>query len=69
MDIGELWLRENDPLYDKTEQRARLPHPYLTARQEKVRARLEIPVSSLWYCREKLNLSDNDARQIIEQLK
>ena len=69
MDIGELWLRENDPLYNKTEQRSRLPHPYLTARQEKVRARLEIPASSLWHYREKLGLSDDNARQVIEQLK
>ena len=69
MDIGELWLRQNDPLYDKTEKRARLPYPYLTARQDKVRNGSEIPISNLWACRAKLGLTDEEARNIIEQFK
>lgn len=69
MDIAEIWLKENDPLYNKPEQRARLPYPYLTAYQERWRERKEIPISNLWACREKLKLSDEEAQNIIEHLK
>jgi len=69
MDDAEKWLMKNDPLYYKPEQRARLPHPYLTAYQLRWRASKEIPVSNLWACRGKLGLNDDDAQEIIEQLK
>ncbi len=69
MDIGEQWLKENDHLYDQPGARSRLAHPYLTARQERIRAKHEIPASNIWQCRSKLNLSDDDARELINYFK
>ncbi len=69
MDIGEQWLKENDPLYIHSEKRSRLSHPYLTDYQVRWRAKHEIPASNIWQCRSKLNLSDDDARELINYFK
>ena len=69
MDMGERWLKQNDPLYYKAGSRKRLQCPYLTEWQMEKRESREIPASCAWVMKEELGLTDEEAKYIIEQFK
>ena len=69
MDEAERWLAKNDPDFSDYRRRRNSEYPYHTARQEFLRKQQEIPISNLWDIRAKLNLTDEQAREIIESMK
>ena len=48
-DMADKWLRENDPYYtNKSGHKSKtISNPYDTARQERTKAEIEIPISNL----------------------
>ena len=69
MDEAERWLAKNDPEFTNYTKRRKSEYPYHTARQEFLRRQKEIPISNLWDIREKLRMSDEQAKQVIETMK
>ena len=69
MDEAEKWLVKNDPQFKNYKHRRNSEYPFHTARQEFLRKAQEIPVSNLWSIREKLKLTDEQAKEVIERLK
>ena len=69
MDEAERWLAKNDPEFHDYKKRRKSEYPYHTAWQSFSRQQQEIPISNLWDIRAKLNLTDEQAREIIESMK
>ena len=48
-DLADIWLRKHDPYYtDKSGHKSKsLSHPYATARMDRTKAEIEIPISNL----------------------
>ena len=70
MDEAEKWLKQNDPNYKNYKNRRNMEYPYLTARQEFLRSRKEIPVSCLdtHLAQEWTGMDEQDLKRVKDAL-